>query len=106
MTSRELLTLLEGLPETSRYKGALRALPYGLQYEWAPEEYRAAALARQLAPLNEDGDMTIPRPLYESYFSPVERMKIEAEQEREATRLERGRNFVLGNMLGLRKAVS
>lgn len=81
MSSREFLALLDGLPAKSRYKGALRGVPFGLDYEWAPEEYRAAALARQLAPLNAEGDMEVSRMLYESYFSPVERWAMDAKQK-------------------------
>ncbi len=81
MSSREFMALLDGLPAKSRYKGALRGAPFGLEYDWAPEEYRDAALARQLAPLNSDGDMQVSRPLYEAYFSPAERSAIEAKQK-------------------------
>lgn len=81
MSSREFLSLLDGLPARSRYKGALRGAPFGIDYEWSPEEYRAAALARQLAPLNSDGDMQVSRMLYAAYFSPAERWAMEAKQK-------------------------
>lgn len=106
MSSAELVDLLNGLPETSRYKGARRGLPFGVEYEWAPEEYRMAALARQLAPLNDDGDLTIPRLLYEAYFSPVERVVMERKQAREDEQRRRGHTFVMAGALGLRKAVT
>lgn len=80
MSSREFLVLLDELPARSRYKGALRGLPHGLDYEWSPDEYRDAALARQMAPLNADGDMQITRMLYQAYFSPVERKVLEAKE--------------------------
>ena len=95
MSSSELVDLIDGLPETSSYKGALRGWRHGVEYEWAPEEYRAAAVARQLAPLDDDGDMAVTRALYEAYFSPVERAKIEAKQQQDANAVAEARAHVL-----------
>jgi hypothetical protein len=83
MSSREFLVLLDELPDSSRYKGALRGAPFGLPYEWSPSEYREAALVRQLAPLNPDGDMRVTFPLYHAYFSPLERWIVETKQKAE-----------------------
>jgi hypothetical protein len=105
MSSRELLELLDGLPDRSKYKGAVRGAPFGVEYEWAPEEYRDAALARQLAPLNDDGDMSVSKMLYEAYFSPVERMLLETKQQRDSDRIDNARRFIQGSALGIRKAV-
>lgn len=87
MDSAELIDLVDGLPEASRYKGALRGYPYGVGYEWSPEEYRQAAVARQMAPLDDNGDMSVPRKLYEAYFSPVERLVMEARQKAAAVNI-------------------
>ena len=106
MSSYELVDLLAGLPDHSRYKGAIRGLPFGVDYEWSEAEYRAAALVRQMAPLNDDGDMPVTRPLYEAYFSPVERAQLEAQQEQEDTRRKTASDWVLASALGIRKAVS
>lgn len=106
MSSRELLELIEELPVKSRYKGASRGYQFGVDYEWAPEEYREAALVRQLAPLNDDGGMSVTQALYEAYFSPVERKQLEVKQANEAERRDRGSRFVLGQALGLGKAVT
>lgn len=81
MSSREFLVLLDELPEQSRYKGALRGAPFGLDNEWSSEEYRMAALARQLAPLSNDGDLNVTYALYHAYFSPVERAIFEAKEK-------------------------
>lgn len=103
MSSRELLALLNGLPDRSKYKGAFRGYQFGVDYEWAPEEYRQAAIARQQAPLNDDGDMSVSKMLYEAYFSPVERLAMETKQQREADRVDRARKFVHAGMLGITK---
>lgn len=105
MSSSELLDLLDGLPETSKYKGALRGFRHGVDYEWAPEEYRAAAVARQLAPLdNKDGDLSVSVMLYESYFSPVERAILETQQKVASDRIAKARAKVRRDLYG--KAVS
>jgi hypothetical protein len=88
------MVLLKALPDQSRFKGALRGRPHGVEYDWSPEEYRAAAVARQQAPLNKDGDMTITRKVYEAYFSPVERSILEARQAADSERVARARNHV------------
>lgn len=81
MSSAELLDLLDGLPDTSRYKGALRGYPFGLEYEWAPEEYREARIAKELAAMNSaNGDLTVALD-YTGIFSPRERMAIEAQKK-------------------------
>jgi hypothetical protein len=94
MSSRELIVLIADLPDRSRFKGAVRGRPYDLDYDWAPEEYRAAAVARQQAPLNKDGDLTVTRKVYEAYFSPMERKILEARQQAESEMVARGRNHV------------
>ena len=105
MSSRELLSLLDNLPERSNYKGAVRGAAYGVPYDWSPAEYREAALARQLAPIDgESGDMQVSKPLYESYFSPVERVVIELKQTADAHRAEKARRFIVNGALG--KAVN
>ena len=101
MTSRELLSLLNNLPERSAFKGAVRGAPFGVAYEWSAQEYREAALARQLAPIDgESGDMQVSKPLYESYFSPVERVVIELKQTADAHRAEKARKFIFDGALG------
>jgi hypothetical protein len=94
MSSRELLVLLNGLPDRSRFKGALRGRPFDVDYDWAPEEYRAAAVARQQAPLNKEGDLTLTRKVYESYFSPVERKLLEDKQRAESDLMAKARNHI------------
>jgi hypothetical protein len=94
MSSRRLLVLLDGLPDRSRFKGAVRGRPFNVDYDWAPEEYRAAAVARQQAPLNKDGDLTVTRKVYEAYFSPVERTILEARQQADSEMAAKGRNHV------------
>lgn len=105
MSSRELLVLLNGLPDASRLKGAIRGRPFGVEYDWAPEEYRAAAVARQQAPLNEGGDLTVTRKVYEAYFSPVERAILEAQQQADSDAVARARAHVRRGAYG-GKAVS
>jgi hypothetical protein len=101
MTSRELLSLLDNLPERSSYKGALRGAAFGVDYEWSTSEYREAAVARHLAPLDsENGDMQVSRMLYESYFSPVERAIIEMKQTTDAHRTEKARRYIFKGLLG------
>jgi hypothetical protein len=101
MSSRELLALLENLPERSSYKGAVRGAAFGVDYEWSAEEYREAALARQLAPIDgENGDMQVSQMLYESYFSPVERAVIEMKQATDAHRAEKARRYIFKGLLG------
>jgi hypothetical protein len=96
MSSRELLALLDSaFPETSRFKGALRGHRYGLPYEWCAEEYRTAAFIRQQAPLSASGDMTVTRPLYEAYFSPLERLVMDARQQADASAKAKARNHIL-----------
>jgi hypothetical protein len=60
----------------------------------APRQYRAAAVARQQAPLNNDGDMTVTRKVYEAYFSPVERTILEARQQAESESVAKARAHV------------
>lgn len=94
MSSRELLVLLNRLPDLSRLKGAIRGRPFDVDYDWAPEEYRAAAVARQQAPLNEGGDLVITRKVYEAYFSPVERVILESKQKADSDAVARARAHV------------
>lgn len=80
MSSSELIDLLDWLPDISNYKGALRGIPFGLDYEWSPEEYRQARIAKELAAMNsQDGDLALGRD-YTALFSPVERSVIEAQK--------------------------
>jgi hypothetical protein len=95
MSSRELLVLLGSFPDKSRTKGALRGHRYGLPYEWCADEYRTAAFVRQQAPLSASGDMTVTRPLYEAYFSPLERLVMDAQQQADASAKAKARNHIL-----------
>jgi len=95
MSSRELLVLLDSFPDESRFKGALRGHRYGLAYEWSAQEYRTAAFIRQQAPLSASGDMTVTRPLYEAYFSPLERLIMDAQQQADVSAKTKARNHVL-----------
>lgn len=83
MSHRQFLSLLDGLPDKSRYKGALRGAPFGLPYEWAPEEYRDARIAKQLLAMCTPigGDATVGKLDYAGLFSPVERWAIESKQK-------------------------
>jgi hypothetical protein len=95
MSSRELLVLLGSFPDKSRTKGALRGHRYGLPYEWCADEYRTAAFIRQQAPLSASGDMTVTRPLYEAYFSPLERLIMDAQQQADVSAKTKARNHIL-----------
>jgi hypothetical protein len=102
MRSRRLLVLLNGLPDRSKFKGALRGYPFGVDYDWAPEEYRAAAVARQQAPLNNDGDLTVTRKVYEGYFSPVERKLLEDKQQADSELIDKARKHIRAGAYGRR----
>lgn len=106
MSSGELIDLLYGMPETSKYKGALRGYPFGIDYEWCQEEYRSAALVRQLAPLDESGDMPLTRPLYTAYFSPLERQAIEAQRNAAQVQKAIGRAHILSGLYAWKGRVS
>lgn len=49
MSSRELLELLECMPEESEYKRALDGYPYGVERDWTRVEYLAARHVAEIA---------------------------------------------------------
>lgn len=106
MSSRELLVLLTELPDRSKLKGAIRGRPFDVDYDWAPDEYRAAAVARQQAPLNDDGDLVITRKIYEAYFSPIERVILESRQKADSDAVARARQHIHKGAYGHGKAVT
>lgn len=49
MSSRELLELLDGMPEESEYKRALDGYPFGVERDWTRAEYLAARSVAEAA---------------------------------------------------------
>lgn len=80
MSSREFLTLLSELPEASRYKGALRGMPY-VEYEWSAAEYREARIAKQLIALSPPEADPAAGPYRAALFSPLERYAIDKQEK-------------------------
>jgi hypothetical protein len=57
MSSRELLVLLDGMPEESEYKRALDGYPYGVERDWTKGEYRQARMVAEAAVANRSLDL-------------------------------------------------
>jgi hypothetical protein len=49
LSSRELLVLLEAMPDDSEYKLARAGYPYGVEKDWTPMRYLAARLVAETA---------------------------------------------------------
>jgi hypothetical protein len=65
MSSRELLELVDHMPDESEYKRALAGYPFGVERDWTKAEYRMARLVAEVAVGNNSLDL-------DDMVSPVE----------------------------------
>ncbi|TDH48893.1 hypothetical protein E2F47_22265 [Mycobacterium eburneum] len=80
MSSRELLVLLSGLPERSRFKGAMRGLPHDVPYQWCYEEFLQARLVKELVAQRLGSSCDYDKDFYE-LLDPVERKRVDASRQ-------------------------